>query len=182
MTFLNPNQLRFDTERELQLYLIRVLRSKGISAREEVQNGAVRADIVTPRAVIEVKKVLDRQAIYQALGQATIYQQNLGSKEIWIVGQSPYSPTEKQQAYSIACEAEKMPGVRVSFVDEDDFWLEGSGNLWSHQTLRWLWLVLGVSLLLWSFQNWSRCPAPAMSRDPPIPEQANQESAGSTGK
>jgi hypothetical protein len=78
---------RFQSERELQDYCIRVLRSKGIHCKAEVWNGDIRADIVTSRAVIECKKILDRDSIYQAYGQAQAYRQNLKRGEIWIVGQ-----------------------------------------------------------------------------------------------
>jgi hypothetical protein len=167
MSLLKPNPLRFDTEREPQLYLIRVLRSKGISAQEEVPNGNVRADIVTPLAIIEVKRILDRESIYQALGQATVYQNNIGRKEIWIVGQSPHSPTERQQACRIACEAEKTPGVRVSFVDEDDFWLEENNRMFDGTPFRWLFLIVGTALISGSLQRLNQCPALPTSRDPP---------------
>jgi hypothetical protein len=172
MHLLKTNPLRFDTERELQMYLIRVLRSKGIAAKEEVPNGNVRADIVTPRAIIEVKRILDRESIYQALGQATVYQNNIGRKEIWIVGQSPHSTTEKQQAYRIACEAEKTPGVRVSFVDEDDFWLEETNRIFDSTPIRWLFLIMGTALIAWSLQRLQHCPALPTSRDPPALERS----------
>jgi hypothetical protein len=167
MHLLKTNPLRFDTERELQMYLIRVLRSKGIPAQEEVPNGNVRADIVTPRAIIEVKRILNRESIYQALGQATVYQSNIGRKEIWIVGQSPYGIAEKQQAYRIACEIEKTPGVRVSFVDEDDFWLEENTKIFDRTLLHWLFLIVGTTFITWSLQRLHQCPAPLTSRDPP---------------
>jgi hypothetical protein len=99
---------RFSSERDLQDYCMRVLKSKGIHCREEVWNGDIRADIVTTRAVIECKKILDRESIYQAFGQAQTYRQNLKREEIWIVGQYPTDPRAKEQAIKIAKEIEKM--------------------------------------------------------------------------
>jgi hypothetical protein len=155
--------LRFSSERDLQNYCLRVLRSKGIQAKDEVWNGDIRADIVTSRAVIECKKILDREAIYQAYGQASAYQRNLRREEIWIVGQYPTDPTAKAQAIKIAKEVEKNATVTVSFIEDDEFWKEdhstGEWELW-----RYICLFLGLVFIALAFANWSKPKCSAASR------------------
>lgn len=157
---------RFSSERDLQDYCMRVLRSKGIQCKEEVWNGDIRADIVTSKAVIECKKILDRDSIYQAFGQAQAYRQNLKRDEIWIVGQYPTDLTAKTQAIKIAKEIEKTSNVTVSFIDDDEFWTEDDlREKW--ETWRYVCLFLGILLLLLALTSWDRkkCPATSQSFD-----------------
>jgi hypothetical protein len=146
--------LQFATEQDLQDFCVRVLKSKGLHPKTEVWNGSVRADIVTSEAVIECKRYLNREALYQALGQAKTYQGNLGRKQIWIVGQSPVGWQEKEQAIKIAEEIEKVPNVIVSFIDEDDYWQEESLHLIA--LWRYALLILGSTLILSAFQAWTK--------------------------
>ncbi len=157
---------RFSSERELQDYCIRVLRSKGIQCKEEVWNGDIRADIVTPKAVVECKKILDRDSIYQAFGQAQAYRQNLKREEIWIVGQYPTDPAAKAQAIKIAKEIEKNGHVTVSFIDDDEFWKEDYRR-GGFETWRYVCLFLGILFLLLAFTSWNRkrCAATSQSFD-----------------
>lgn len=113
--------MTFVTESDLQDYCLAVLKSKGIAAESEVWVGKLRADIVTADAVYELKKVLDRASIYQALGQATAYNKTLKRKYIRIVGQAPNNPTELQQAMTIAEEV-STDQIKVSFIEYDSFW------------------------------------------------------------
>jgi hypothetical protein len=116
-----PSLLRFSSEKQLQDYCLAVLRSKGIPAQAEVWCGNVRADIVTDRAVMELKKVLDRNAIYQAYGQAMVYQKFFNKAEVWLVGQTPNDPTERATAFTVAKEI-SAHNVKVSFIESDSFW------------------------------------------------------------
>lgn len=113
--------MRFASERELQDYCLQVLRSKGITAQSEVWCGGLRADIVIDRAVIELKKVLTRDGIFQAVGQGKIYQSRLNKDELWIVGQMPKDDESFRSALHTARELAKE-GIRVSFVDRDVYW------------------------------------------------------------
>ncbi|MBD2092376.1 hypothetical protein H6F67_21230 [Microcoleus sp. FACHB-1515] len=117
--------MEFNSERELQDYCLEVLRSKGIQAREEVWCGGLRADIVIDRAVIELKKTLTRDAIFQAVGQGERYQKRLKKDELWIVGQTPKDYESARSALHTARELAKE-GIRVSFVDRDAYWQAGS--------------------------------------------------------
>lgn len=126
--------MRFSSERELQDYCLQVLESKGITAYEEVWCGQVRADIVTDRAVMELKKRLDRNAIYQAYGQAMVYQKFLNKAEIWIVGQTPTDPSERATAFTVAKEIASSI-VKVSFIESDPFWQRSSIALPSRFTV-----------------------------------------------
>lgn len=113
--------LQFGSERQLQDYCLAVLKSKNIAAREEVWCGNVRADIVTDRAVLELKKVLDRASIYQAYGQVMLYQRSLNKAEVWIVGQTPIDAAERAIALTVAREISAR-NVKVSFIESDPFW------------------------------------------------------------
>lgn len=113
--------MEFNTEKELQDYCLAVLRSKGIQPKEEVWCGGLRADIVIDRAVIELKKTLTRDAIFQAVGQGERYQKRLKKNELWIVGQMPKDDESARSALHTARELAKE-GIRVSFVDRDVYW------------------------------------------------------------
>jgi len=129
--------LKFQSEKDLQDHCIRVLRSKGIQVKDEVWCDGIRADLVTSEAVIELKKVLNRDSLYQALGQASAYNQELKRNQIWIVGQYPTDSTSKQQAIKIATEIEKNAKVTVSFIDDDEFWNEyTSRGEWGDMEIR----------------------------------------------
>jgi hypothetical protein len=137
--------MKFQSEADLQEHCLTVLRSKNIRASSEVWVGGIRADIVTPDAVIELKKVLDRDSLYQALGQAHAYNASLHRSQIWLVGQSPADPFTRAQAEKIAREIERNDRVRVSFVDQDEFWqLEESAR--SGEVPAWLWLALVLAI------------------------------------
>ncbi|MBE9182450.1 hypothetical protein IQ268_28275 [Oculatella sp. LEGE 06141] len=144
--------MKFSTEKELQNYCLRVLRSKGIQCSEEVECGDIRADIVIPQAVIELKKVLNREGIYQALGQATAYNRHLKRPEIWLVGQRPIAVQERAQAERLAQEIEQDRSITVSFID-DPFWEESMPyqNLFAGLTMnmnRSLGFVSGCAIAL----------------------------------
>lgn len=113
--------MHFNSEKELQDYCLQVLRSKGIQPKEEVWCGGLRADIVIDRAVIELKKTLTRDAIFQAVGQGERYQKRLKKDELWIVGQMPKDYESARSALHTARELAKE-GIRVSFVDRDAYW------------------------------------------------------------
>ncbi|NJL20552.1 MAG: hypothetical protein HC895_06655 [Leptolyngbyaceae cyanobacterium SM1_3_5] len=113
--------MEFNSEKELQDYCLAVLRSKGIQPKGEVWCNGLRADIVIDRAVIELKKTLTRDAIFQAVGQGERYQKRLRKDELWIVGQMPKDDQSARSALHTARELAKE-GIRVSFVDRDVYW------------------------------------------------------------
>lgn len=113
--------MEFSSEKDLQNYCLHVLKSKGINAQSEVWCGGLRADIVIDRAVIELKKTLTRDAIFQAVGQGERYQKRLRKDELWVVGQMPKDYESARSALHTARELAKE-GIRVSFVDRDAYW------------------------------------------------------------
>jgi hypothetical protein len=157
---LEVKTMRFSTERELQNYCLEVLKSKGIEAKQEVMTGGLRADIVTDSAVLELKKTLTRDAIFQALGQGSIYQKRLGKRELWIVGMSPRDSEQLRSAQHTANELARE-GVKVSFVDVDSYWNKSRFNTqrWSvtefveknKSTLLLAFIIL--CLMVWSAKN-----------------------------
>ncbi len=74
------------SERELQIELVTHLTEQGFTCREYVSNSVGIADIVIDNAVIELKHLPDRDALYKAVGQAVLYRgainKNLDAKII----------------------------------------------------------------------------------------------------
>lgn len=133
--------MRFESEAALQAYCLEILKHRGIEAQSEVWTGKIRADIVTADAVYELKKVLNRESIYQAFGQACAYNKTLNKKYICIVGQAPIDPAEFQQGLTIAKEISSNE-VRVSFIEHDPFWSDENAQSFS-------WISLSINRVWW---------------------------------
>lgn len=91
----------WQTEKELQNWLQYQLINSGFQCQDEVEThpkAKTRADLVTPIEVIECKKVLTRDSVYQAHAQANMYAHHLGREAIAIVGQAPLDFDAKQSA------------------------------------------------------------------------------------
>lgn len=117
---MSSNNYHFEVEEQLQDYCLRVLRQKGIPCTKELYLNGLRADIVTPDAVIECKKVLTRDAIWQAYGQAREYADRTGKPRVILVGQSPNSEKALNAAMGAA---DQLKGkAEVSFIDRDRYW------------------------------------------------------------
>jgi hypothetical protein len=146
--------MQFETEAALQVYCLSILKARKIEAKEEVSVGPLRADIVTEDAVYELKKVLTRESLYQALGQAIAYNKVLNKKYICIVGQAPTNVLEYDQVIKVA-RAISSAEIVVSFVETDPFWVETKvGQEDPFQTVK-LWLIdliwmsaIGVAIVL----------------------------------
>lgn len=93
---------------------------KGVE-REVVCGNGIRADLVTTDTVIEVKKYLNRGALYQAYGQGVAYQKQLNKPKLLIIGLAPVSEAKYQEAQRIA-ENIRNDGVEVVFLDKDPVW------------------------------------------------------------
>jgi hypothetical protein len=110
----------FQLEEQLQDYCIAVLRQKGVPCSKEMYLNGLRADIVTPDAIIECKKVLTRDAIWQAYGQAREYADRTGKPRVILVGQSPNSEKALNAAMGAA---DQLKGkAEVSFIETDGYW------------------------------------------------------------
>jgi hypothetical protein len=143
--------MRFSTEEDLETHCMKVLAANNIRAKRQVVVGSGRADIVTDQAVIEIKKVLDRQSIQQAVGQAIIYNRILKRKEIWIVGQMPSDWKDVQSAYKLAAEIGHDGEIVVSFVGDDEFWNEpiSDGSDWLNGfNFNWQFIIYGLPILV----------------------------------
>lgn len=109
-------------ETDIRQYIETWLKQQGIPAEREVVCGnGVRADLVTPDTVIEIKKYLNRGAIYQALGQGVAYQTLLNKPKLLIIGLAPPSEKRYQEAQRIA-ENIRTETVQVVFIDKDPKW------------------------------------------------------------
>lgn len=146
-------------ERDLQKYISDRLKERGFQTQLEVSANGGRADIVTSwqgGAIIECKKYLDRNTIYQAVGQLNLYGLNNTHKLI-IMGFLTPDAREQSSALKTASMVEQNPRIQVVFVNLESEWLPGGkvrigfGNLnfWNFrltqlpnfQDLRW-WLNL----------------------------------------
>jgi hypothetical protein len=98
------------------------LKQQDISVDREVTCGnGIRADLVTPDMVIEIKKQLNRGTIYQAHGQGVVYQRLLNKPKLLIMGLAPASEAKYQEAQRIA-ENIRAQDVEVIFMDKDPKW------------------------------------------------------------
>lgn len=61
------------TERDIEISFAGYLREKGLNPRRQVQCWCGTADIVTDDAIYEVKKNLDRESLFRAIGQVLLY-------------------------------------------------------------------------------------------------------------
>ncbi|MFM7425607.1 MAG: hypothetical protein ACKO7W_11545 [Elainella sp.] len=112
-------------EREIQDHIYQKLLQWGESAQLEVSVPGGRADIVTSDTVYEVKRELDREAIYQAAGQGSGYAGHLGKPNIVVIGLAP-SSSKREAALSAKRSAEGTANLQVVFIDEDPAWGWGS--------------------------------------------------------
>ncbi|WNZ22841.1 hypothetical protein HJG54_08210 [Leptolyngbya sp. NK1-12] len=109
-------------EADIRQYIETWLKQQGISFEREVVCGnGVRADLVTPDMVIEIKKYLNRGAMYQAHGQGVAYQKLLNKPKLLIIGLAPPSESRYQEAQRIA-ENIRSETVQVVFLDKDPRW------------------------------------------------------------
>ncbi len=115
-------------ERDLQQYLSDRLTERGFTTHLEVQANGGRADIVTSwqgGAIAEVKKYLDRDTIYQAVGQLNLYGLNNTHKLI-VMGFLTPDARAQPSALKTASMVEQNPRIQVIFVNLDEEWLPGS--------------------------------------------------------
>jgi hypothetical protein len=118
----------FTDEESVCQVVARHLRDRRIPYEREVEVGAggLRADFVTPDSVIEVKRVLGRAEIYQAVGQGQTYCRYLHRAKLIVIGQAPKQLTAYQQAQSIRAAVE-APGLQIIFIDRELWELKSSG-------------------------------------------------------
>ncbi len=115
-------------EKDLQEYIANRLKKRGFQVECEVQANGGRADIVSNwqgGTIIEVKKYLDRNTIYQAFGQANLY--GLKNKhKLVIMGFMAPDTQEQKSALNTASMIQQDPRVSVIFVNLDKDWLPGA--------------------------------------------------------
>lgn len=77
----------FSSEKELQNVICNALCLQGVAAQTEVLIiEGLRADIITPSSVIEVKLKLNRESLFSAVGQVVTYQHHLAKPYAVILG------------------------------------------------------------------------------------------------
>jgi hypothetical protein len=139
-------------EKHLQYYLGDRLKQLGYSVKLEVGANGGRADIVTNwqgGAIVEVKKYLGRNEIYQAVGQLNLYGLNNTHK---LVAMGFLTPDAKEQpsALKTASMVEQDSRIKVVFVNLEEEWQPGYSatrswlkfklpSLPTLPTLNWLW-------------------------------------------
>ncbi len=108
-----------DREEDIRTQIEAWLKQQGVSVEREVVCGnGIRADLVTSDTVIEVKKYLNRGALYQAYGQGAAYQKLLKKPNLLIVGLAPATEAKYQEAQRIA-ENIRTDAVKVVFLEKD---------------------------------------------------------------
>lgn len=111
-------------EEDIRTQIEAWLKQQGVSVEREVVCGnGIRADLVTPDTVIEVKKYLNRGALYQAHGQGAAYQKLLKKPKLLIIGLAPTTEAKYQEAQRIA-ENIRTDAVQVVFLDKDPKWTQ----------------------------------------------------------
>ncbi|MBE9054287.1 hypothetical protein IQ243_28625 [Nostocales cyanobacterium LEGE 11386] len=115
-------------EKHLQQYISDRLTERGFTTHLEAPANGGRADIVTSwqgGAIVEVKKYLDRDNIYQAVGQLNLYGLNNTHKLI-VMGFLTPDAREQPSALKTASMVEQNPRIQVVFVNTDEEWLPGN--------------------------------------------------------
>ncbi|MBF2073553.1 MAG: hypothetical protein IGS50_07305 [Synechococcales cyanobacterium C42_A2020_086] len=188
MTRAEEQDMTFQTERDIQDYIETRLKQRGIPVEREVVCGKsdVRADLVTPDTVIEVKKYLNRNAIYQAIGQGSTYQKYLNKPKLLVIGLAPISLSAYQQAERLAADVQ-TPRLQVVFIDRDPRWgvqpvqlpappqptrAKPSPPQKTSPQVDWFLLLLAflLFLLLRMLGIGTRLPAPLPAPVPPRPD------------
>jgi hypothetical protein len=138
----------FQSEADLQEYCLLVLESKGLNPEQEVWVGeGLRADIIARGVVYELKRTLTRESIYQAYGQGRAYVDSGRYQRLVIVGQLPDGEEQQGVARKTARHLERLGKVKVSFVEEDDFWQLDESAFMRRQKWRLVMLAVGVCLV-----------------------------------
>lgn len=153
-------------EKHLQYYLGERLKQLGYSAKLEVGANGGRADIVTNwqgGAIAEVKKYLDRNTIYQAVGQLNLYGLNNKHKLI-VMGFLTPDAREQPSALKTASMVEQDSRIKVIFVNLEEEWQPGYSttrswfkfklpSLPNLPTLswQWCWELSKAHPILWIF-------------------------------
>jgi hypothetical protein len=137
-------------EKDLQKYIGDRLKERGFQVQLEVAANGGRSDIVTNwqgGAIVEVKKYLDRNTIYQASGQLNLYGLN-NTHKLVVMGFLTPDAREQSSALNTASMLEQNPRIQVVFVNTEEEWLPGNqvrigfGNVWRAQLLNfknWRW-------------------------------------------
>ena len=115
-------------EKHLQQYISDRLTERGFQVQLEAPANGGRADIVTSwlgGAIIECKKYLNRDTIYQAVGQLNLYGLN-NTHKLVIMGFLTPDAREQPSALKTASMVEQNPRLQVIFVNIDEEWLPGS--------------------------------------------------------
>lgn len=115
-------------ERDLQQYISDRLIERGFTTQLEATANGGRADIVTSwlgGAIIECKKYLDRDQIYQAVGQLNLYGLN-NTHKLVVMGFLTPDALSQPSALKTASMVEQNPRIKVVFVNIDEEWLPGS--------------------------------------------------------
>ncbi|MEH2323896.1 MAG: hypothetical protein V7K32_10030 [Nostoc sp.] len=115
-------------ERDLQQYLGERLTERGFQVQFEAPANGGRADIVSNwqgGAIAEVKKYLDRDTIYQAVGQLNLYGLN-NTHKLVVMGFLTPDASSQPSALKTASMVEQNPRIQVVFVNTVSEWLPGN--------------------------------------------------------
>ncbi|MCC5639801.1 hypothetical protein LC593_29045 [Nostoc sp. CHAB 5844] len=115
-------------EKHLQQYISDRLKERGFITQQEAPANGGRADIVTNwqgGSIIECKKYLDRDHIYQAVGQLNLYGLN-NTHKLVVMGFLTPDAREQPSALKTASMVEQDRRIQVVFVNLQEEWLPSS--------------------------------------------------------
>lgn len=106
---INPKK----DEKALELSFGQSLEEQGISVQYQVKCDAGIADIVTPDAIYEIKDTLDENSFFKALGQISVYRQQINpAAKAFIVGRIEAMSLKRRNAMISSAQA---LGIEVIF-------------------------------------------------------------------
>jgi len=115
-------------EKHLQQYISARLKERGFITQQEAPANGGRADIVTNwqgGSIIECKKYLTRETIYQAVGQLNLYGLN-NTHKLVVIGFLTPDAREQPSALKTASMVEQNQRIQVIFVNLQEEWLPES--------------------------------------------------------
>lgn len=109
-------------ERYFQEFISNYLKEIGIDNSMEfpLNNGSLRADVVAKsiRTVFEVKRILDKKTLWQAVGQVSEYAEKLQMRYRIVIGLPPQDPKQYQLVKEEAHKLEKW-NLKVIFLNPE---------------------------------------------------------------
>jgi hypothetical protein len=106
------------SEDDIRIFIVEKLRASrdSVSYEKKCTGNGGRYDILSKRyGVIEVKRILSRNYLYQALGQGYYYQKSLKKKKLVLAGFAPIK--DRESIIKLAEDLKETLGIEVWFLN-----------------------------------------------------------------